>query len=68
MSAFETASKMIWNIRADTWEGFPMVEKLFATGEAISHLKYLEEKGVIKKTTEEGMHKYTRRRRHGQEN
>ena len=42
---------MSWNIADvyDSFKLFPVTQKWFATGEAIAHLKYLEEKGVIKK-------------------
>jgi len=48
-SAFQIASQMSWDILYDSWDLFPVPQKWFATGEAIAHLKYLEEKGVIRK-------------------
>jgi len=48
-SAFQVASQMTWDIMYDSWDLFPVPQKWFATGEAISHLKYLEEEGVIQK-------------------
>jgi glyoxylase-like metal-dependent hydrolase (beta-lactamase superfamily II) len=48
-NAFEIASEMSWDILYDSWELFPVPQKWFATGEAIAHLKYLEEKGMIRK-------------------
>jgi len=48
-NAFQVASQMTWDVNYDSWELFPVSQKWFATGEAISHLKYLEEKGVIHK-------------------
>jgi glyoxylase-like metal-dependent hydrolase (beta-lactamase superfamily II) len=48
-NAFQVASRMTWDIAYDSWDLFPVSQKWFATGEAISHLKYLEEKGVIRK-------------------
>ena len=48
-NAFQVASQMTWDIVYDSWDLFPVSQKWFATGEAISHLKYLEEKGVIRK-------------------
>lgn len=41
--AYGVASKMHWDIRCDSWEQFPTPQKWFATGEAIAHLRYLEE-------------------------
>jgi len=44
---------MSWDIAAeyDSWDRFPALQKFFATGEAIAHLKYLEEKAIIRKET-----------------
>jgi hypothetical protein len=41
---------MNWDILCDSWDLFPVSQKWFATGEAIAHLKYLKEKGIIKMT------------------
>jgi len=46
-NAFQVASRMTWDLKADSWEDFPRAQKWFATGEALSHLRYLEEKGTI---------------------
>jgi glyoxylase-like metal-dependent hydrolase (beta-lactamase superfamily II) len=48
-NAFQVASQMTWDIIYDSWNLFPVSQKWFATGEAISYLKYLEEKGMIRK-------------------
>jgi len=50
LNPYEVASKMSWDIRADSWEDFPAAQKWFATGEAIAHLRYLEEKGRIRRS------------------
>ena len=42
------AGQMRWRIRASTWEDFPIVQKRFAVGEAISHLDYLGRRGKIR--------------------
>ena len=52
MSAYEVASKMKWDINCETWEQFPMAQKWFATGEAISHVRYLEENKHLIRSTE----------------
>jgi len=51
MSAFQVASKMKWDIDAESWDAFPVAQKWFATGEAISHLRYLEEEGTLTRET-----------------
>ena len=48
-NAFQVASRMTWDILYDSWDVFPVSQKWFATGEAISHLKYLEEKGLVRR-------------------
>ena len=47
--AFQIASKISWDMSYDSWELFQIHHKMFATLEAIAHLKYLEEKGSIQK-------------------
>ncbi|ACN13711.1 putative Zn-dependent hydrolase [Desulforapulum autotrophicum HRM2] len=47
--AYGTASQMTWEIRAASWEDFPIAQKWFATGEAISHLHLLEQENRIQK-------------------
>jgi len=46
-TAYETASEMTWDIEADSWQAFPIMQKWFATGEAATHLRYLAGRGVI---------------------
>jgi len=48
-NAFQVASQMSWDIICDSWDLFPFSQKWFATGEAIAHLKYLREKGTIRR-------------------
>ena len=58
-SAFEVASLMTWDIRYDSWDDFPVAQKWFATGEAISHLRFLEEKQLVtKEKNDSGIQKY----------
>jgi glyoxylase-like metal-dependent hydrolase (beta-lactamase superfamily II) len=46
-NAFRVASQMTWDIVCESWDQFPFGQKWFATGEAIAHLKYLEEQELI---------------------
>jgi glyoxylase-like metal-dependent hydrolase (beta-lactamase superfamily II) len=46
-TAFDVAARMTWDIRCDRWEDFPVAQRWFATGEALSHLRYLEETGEL---------------------
>ena len=50
-NGFQVASEMTWDISYDSWDQFPLAQKWFATGEAISHLRYLEEKGSVSRVT-----------------
>ena len=47
MSAFEVAAHMSWDIDCEHWDQFPVAQKWFATGEAIAHLRYLEEEAKV---------------------
>jgi glyoxylase-like metal-dependent hydrolase (beta-lactamase superfamily II) len=46
-NAFQIASQMTWDIGYKSWDLFPPAQKLFAFGEALAHLKYLEEEGQV---------------------
>ena len=52
LSAFQVASQMSWDIESESWDQFPVAQKWFATGEAISHLRYLEEEGELVRTVD----------------
>lgn len=45
--AYQVASQMTWDMTYDSWDLFPVSQKWFATGEAIAHLRYLEERGLV---------------------
>jgi glyoxylase-like metal-dependent hydrolase (beta-lactamase superfamily II) len=46
-NVFLVASQMTWDIGYKAWDMFPPAQKLFAFGEAMAHLKYLEEEGKV---------------------
>jgi len=48
-NAFQIASQMTWDIGHKSWDLFPASQKLFAFGEAMAHLKYLEEEGEVRR-------------------
>ena len=48
-NAYDTAGRMSWNIVARSWEDFPIMQKWFATGEAIAHIRYLEALGLVER-------------------
>ena len=51
--AFQIASQMTWDLAAKSWDHFPVAQKWFATGEAIAHLRYLEEEGKVSRKVED---------------
>jgi glyoxylase-like metal-dependent hydrolase (beta-lactamase superfamily II) len=53
--AFQIASQMTWDLAAKSWDHFPVAQKWFATGEAIAHLRYLEEEGEVSRKVEDGL-------------
>lgn len=57
-SAYETAARMRWDIKCDTWEEFPVAQKWFATGEAMAHLRYLENRGEALRQERDGVRVY----------
>ena len=46
-TAYDLAGRLTWDIRAKDWDHFPLTQKWFAVGEALSHLEYLEELGQV---------------------
>ncbi|ADI01267.1 MBL fold metallo-hydrolase [Syntrophothermus lipocalidus] len=55
MTATEVASKMTWDMEYETWEEVPITQKVFAVGEALSHLTHLVFRGVISKCLQDGV-------------
>lgn len=53
ISAYETASRMKWQIKAGRWEEFPISQKQFATGEANAHLIHLVQLGRLRRQEDE---------------
>ena len=51
-NAYQIASGMTWDLDYASWDSFPVAQKWFATGEAIAHLRWLEERGEVRTETE----------------
>lgn len=51
-NVFQVASQMTWDIDYRSWDLFPPAQKWFAFGEAMAHLKYLEEEGKVERQIE----------------
>lgn len=52
-AAFEIAPWVTWDIKCSSWESFPPTQKIFAVGETLAHLEYLEEQGTVRRRTKE---------------
>lgn len=52
-SAFQIAPWVTWDIQCPSWQAFPPMQKVFAVGETLAHLQYLENEGRIRRTTVE---------------
>ena len=57
-NAYDTAGQMTWDIRARSWEDFPVMQRWFATGEALAHIRYLETRGLVERSVENGQVMY----------
>ncbi len=58
VAAYDIASRMTWDITAESWQEFPIVQKWFAVGEALTHLKHLERKGAVTASRNTGIDIY----------
>jgi glyoxylase-like metal-dependent hydrolase (beta-lactamase superfamily II) len=58
ISGYDVASRLTWSIRAKNWEEFPVAQKWFAVGEALSHLDYLVEEKKLKRIERGGISCY----------
>ena len=46
-TAYAIASHMKWDVPYKSWADFPLSQKYFAVAEALSHLRYLLDKGLV---------------------
>lgn len=51
---YDVASQMTWDMSYEHWADFPPSQKWFATGEALAHLKYLEDEGKLRRERRDG--------------
>jgi len=58
-TAAQVAAGMDWDIDCSSWEAFPPPQKWFATGEALAHIRYLEEDGMVCRTEKQGVFVYS---------
>ena len=50
ISGYQVAARMTWDMVYKSWDDVAASQKFFATGEALSHLRYLECKGEIQRS------------------
>ncbi|MGI6575820.1 MAG: MBL fold metallo-hydrolase [bacterium] len=55
LTVVEVAKEMKWKIRAKNWDEFPPAQKVFAVGEAMSHLEYLNHRKTIAMKKRDGI-------------
>lgn len=58
LTAYEIAGLMRWSIRCQDWESFPLTQKFFAVGEALSHLDHLAAEGHLTCRESGGVNRY----------
>ncbi len=63
MDAYRVASFMTWDIDCPSFRDFPIPQRWFATGEALAHLKYLEEISLVKREEAGGTYLFSAPRR-----
>jgi glyoxylase-like metal-dependent hydrolase (beta-lactamase superfamily II) len=57
-NAYQMAPLMSWDVSYNSWAEFPVLQKWFAVGEALAHLKYLEGEGEIRSRVTGGVTAY----------
>ncbi len=57
LNAFEIASQMHWDTRS-AWDDLPKNQLMFASGEAMAHLVYLESRGKVQRIIDELPHRF----------
>ena len=50
---------MSWDLSYKNWDQFPVQQKWFAIGEVIAHLRYLEEKKLVRSEPYQNQTRYT---------
>jgi len=53
-TAYEVAPLMTWDFSVKNWKDWPIVQRWFATGEALAHLKFLVKEGRALQIEENG--------------
>lgn len=59
LNAFDIASKMTWDLTIRKFDDFPIMQKWFAMGEALAHIRFLETDEKVKRTSKDGIFQYS---------
>lgn len=59
MDAYRLASIMKWDMIYDRWEDLPVPQRWFATGEALSHLRYLVNRGMVSESLRDDIYVFS---------
>ncbi|MCE4617469.1 MAG: MBL fold metallo-hydrolase [Desulfurococcales archaeon] len=54
MTGYEIAKHVKWRVKYKSWDEYPPPEKFFALGEALAHLRHLEELGMVEEEYKNG--------------
>lgn len=57
-NVFQIVPHLKWDITAKTWEEFPPLQKWFAFGETLAHVRHLEIKGKVRQRSQSGRIQY----------
>ncbi|MFW6054380.1 MAG: MBL fold metallo-hydrolase [Thermodesulfobacteriota bacterium] len=52
---YQVAAAMTWDLDCDSWDDFPVTQQWFATGEAVAHLRFLEERGLVQRIEKDNL-------------
>ena len=58
MDALSIASEMTWDMSYESFQDFPIMQKWFALGESIAHIRYLERGGKVRRRFSKGIIRY----------
>lgn len=58
-TAYQVAPFLWWEVKADSWQDFPVMQKYFAVGETIAHLHYLQSENRVKQRLVDGQVLYS---------
>jgi glyoxylase-like metal-dependent hydrolase (beta-lactamase superfamily II) len=61
MTAAQVARKMKWDLSYQSWDEFPINQKMHAAGEAMSHLYHLAMNGRLTMTVEKGIYYFQKK-------